>query len=308
MDIRLTGGLIAALAMSITFATAAPEKKYLSYELFGLLTGICPELKAPSLPGLSSGGRLLWAKGQMQMPAETHLYEGDFNDDGKPESALAIADGGKNYLVVAHLEDQKWRRTGFVPLGKSEVCSFNGRAFALSDNSFVTWDGTKYRAERGPLALYCCGYEPSDFFGVAIKITYVGPQDKPLPGLMISSFYRVPDCSKFKQHRRPNVSYGNDDIPVMWCLTLAPAEVRRLVLQVNRSSCTTVAIDRRGTEGTVLYSLSILDTSSSNRPNYFEAFLSGAEMSQLLQEFSQKVNSGNADGAKLLREYRKTAG
>lgn len=287
---------------------AAPAKRYLSYEMFKSLTATCPEIKSPVLAGLTPGGQDMWSIGQMRMPAETHLFEGDFNHDGIAEAALVITSGGKNYLLVAERAASSWRRCGLVAIAGREVRQFNGRAFVLDEKSFVAWDGKRYRLEGGPLAIYCNAYEVSEFSGVSCKLTYVGPQDEPYPGLMISTYYRWPDLTKFKTYRKSGVSYGNDDMQVMWHLTLPPEDLRQAAVLLGRSKFVDAAEDRKGTAAGVLHSLSMLDEHSSKRPNFYEVFLKGSETVELLNALSQKIETNNADGAKLLKEYAKMFG
>lgn len=287
---------------------ATPSKKYLTYEMFKSLISLCPEVKNPALAGLSSAGQELWSKGQMRIPAETHLFEGDFNHDSKPEAAIVITDSGKQFLVVAEHIGKNWRRTGFVRIVGAGISEFNGRSFVLDETSFVAWDGKCYKLERGALALYCNGYKSSDFTGVSIKLTYVGPQEKPYPGLWISSYYRWTDLNKFKPYRKASASYANDEIPVMWHLTVPPEDLRNVILYLNHSRFIAMAEDRNGTDGAVWHSLSILDESSPIRPNYFEVFLKGNETVELLTELSVRMEKKNADGAKLLLEYAKMFG
>jgi hypothetical protein len=284
---------------------AAVEKGYLTYDTFKALTALCPEVHNPRLMGLSPAGQSLWARGQLRVPAESHLFQGDFSRTGKSASAIVIADGSKSYIVIAEQKGPNWHRTGFVPIGTQSISGFSGRTLSIGDNSFVAWDGRKYRLERGPLAIYCNKYDTAAFMGVMMKITYVGPQDESYPGLLISSFYRLPVLSEFKSHRASGVFYGNDETQTMWHLTVSPKELQEFTIALSRSGFLPIAEDRRGTEGGVGHSLSMLDVSSSNRPNYFELFLNGEEMVSLLETFAEQIERQNADAAKVLREYAK---
>jgi hypothetical protein len=244
----------------------------------------------------------------MRVPAQTHLFVGDFNHDGKTETVLVLADHGNNYLLIAQSSGKTWRKVGLVRIGKAGVREFDGRAFVLDDQSFVAWNGQRYTIIRGPLAQYCYGYQTSEFGGVTLKLTYVGPQDEPYPGLLISSFYRLPDLGKFKTFRRKNVSYANDDLPAMWHVTVSPEELRSSILTLSQSDFTDVAEDRDGREGGITHSFSILDDASAHRPNYFEICLKGDETAHFLADLADRLEKSNADTAKVLREYAKMFG
>lgn len=299
--------VLVVTALIALSGTAMAADSYLTYGTFKALTALCPEVQSPLLAGLSEAGQGLWSQGQMRIPAKTHVFEGDFNHSGKSESAIVITDGSKNYVVIAEGNDKHWQRTGFVPIGKQTIKEWNGRALCIDEQSFVAWGGAKYRLERGALAVYCNGYSAAQFNGVMIKLTYIGPQDEPYPGLLISSFYRWPDLSEFKSHRSPGVFYGNDERPVMWHLTVSPEELQEFAVTINRASFLPIAEDRKGTKG-ASHSLSILDTSSSKRPNYFEVFLVGQETSVLIDAFAAQLEKRNADAGKMLREYAKMFG
>lgn len=283
-------------------------KKYLTYDMFKSLTALCPQVHSPRLAGLEPAGQELWSKGQMRIPAETHLFEGDFNHDGKGEVAIVITGGGKNFALIAEPSGQSWRRTGLVPISNQSIIGWNQRALTVGAGNFIAWDGKRYKFEHGPLALYCYGYEQSDFGGVSLKLTYLGPQDEPYPGLLISSYYRLPALSEFKSHRKAGVSYSNDDLPAMWHVTVSPVELRQFVLALKRSAFLASAEDRTGKEGEIRHSLSMIDVSSGNRPNYFEVFLQGKESLELLDAFARQIAGKNADGVALLKEYAKMFG
>lgn len=305
--IRHTAVIVVVIALlGVGKAGMAVEKRYLAYETYRALIALCPEVKNSRLLGLQPAAADLWKVGQLQLPEETNVFRGDFNHDGRSDMAIVISDGATNYLLIAEETTKGWKRTGLVKV-KEGISEWNGRALCVGDSSFVAWDGRKYRFERGPLARYCNGYDSSDFRGVTIKCTYVGPQDKPYPGLLISSFYHWPSLESFKSHRKAGIFYGNDDSGVMWHLTLSPEALREFAIALNRSSFLAVAEDRNGTE-TVSHSLSILDTRSSNRSNYYEIFLIGKETVGLLDAFAGRIEQENAAGAKVLRKYAKMFG
>lgn len=244
------------------------------------------------------------------MPEETHILHGDFNHDGKRDCAIVITgDGNINYILIAEeAPTNTFKRTGLVKV-KGVIAGWNGRALIVgTPKSYVAWTGKRYDARTGALAEYCYGYETSDFQGTMLKMTYIGPQDEPYPGLLISTFYRHPNLEEFKKHRRKGVHYGNDDMKVLWNLSVTPATLKQLVETLNKADFLPKAEDRTGTEGRLSHSLSILDTSSAHRPNYCEVFLEGKDSVDLLKAFSQKVKNDNGQAAALFQEYAKMFG
>lgn len=294
--------LFSAFAFNAPGVVAA-EKRYVSWQTYKVLMALCPEVYGARLEGLLPAAEDLWSKGQLKMPEETHIVRGDFNRDGKAECALVIAGGGKQFLLIAEPEKSgTWKRKGLITI-KSSIQEWNGRAFTLKQNGYVVWTGQRYEHQEGALAKYCYEYEPSAFTGVTIKMTYVGPQTEPYPGLLISSFYRMPNIAEFKSHRKQHVHYGNDDIPVMWHVAVAPATVQKLLQKLRNSAFIAQAEDRTGTEKEISHSFSILDTASAMRPNFYEVFLRGKESVELLKDLEQTLTVENQQAAKVAQEY-----
>lgn len=289
-------------------AKSAAGTKYLTYETYRSLVALYPELTNPRLLGVEPAGMELWSKGQMRVPAITHLFEGDFNDDGKPDAAIVVKDRGKNYVVIAQRTGEIWRKAGLIPTKSEGIKEWNGRALRLADDSLIAWDSKRYRLEKGPLAFYCYGYEPTEFAGVMLKLTYVGPQTEPYPGLLISSFYRWVDLEAFKVHRRRGVHYGNDDMLLLWHITVSPQELSKLAKILVRSSAVRVAEDRTGGESRVWHSLTLLDKASPHRDNFYEVFLEGPETISLLKTFAAELEPANRSAAKVLSDYTKMFG
>jgi hypothetical protein len=211
-------------------------------------------------------------------------------------------------LLSAEPVGAGFSKKGLISIGDKGFREFNGRAFVIDDQTFVAWDGGKYKIERGPLAVYANAYETSGFGGVTIKLTYVGPQDEPYPGLLLGSFYRWPDLNQFKAHRKKGVSYGNDDMPVLWHLAVSPHDLQDFAGMMNRSGLVAKAEDRKGTERGVSHSLSMIDSFTGRRPNYYEVFLNAKETTELLENFARSMEKKNAEGSKLLKEYAKMFG
>src|SRR5260370_36114577 len=95
---------------------------------------------------------------------------------------------------------------------------------------------------------YAYDYADADSTGVVIKFTYIGPQDEPYPGLLISSYYRLPNLDIFKPYRRSGVNYGNDDIADLWQITLSPKQIHEFVLAVKNLKSIQTIEKRNGHE------------------------------------------------------------
>lgn len=67
-----------------------------------------------------------------------------------------------------------------------------------------------------------------DLRSLQIKLTYVGPQGKPLPTVVFTTFYHLIQLHWFLPLRRANLHYNNDDIAA-WTFTVAPDEILRVV-------------------------------------------------------------------------------
>lgn len=291
-----------------TTNAVADSKRYLTYETYKKLLTLCPEVKNAKLEGLLPAAEELWAKGQLKMPEETHVYRGDFNHDGKAECAIGITSDGTHFVLIAQ-EDSSgvFKRTGLVRT-KGKINAFNGRAISVTPAGFVAWTGKQYSYQTGALAQYCYEYKSADFGGTMIKMTYVGPQDEPYPGLLISTFYRWPNLDAFKAHHKSEVGYANDQMPVLWHITMSPESLKRLVEALNKSNVLAKAEDRKGIEAGISHSLSILDTASAHRPNYYEVFLQPKEIVALLKSFAQNTSPENRQAAAVMQEYSKMFG
>jgi hypothetical protein len=60
------------------------------------------------------------------------------------------------------------------------------------------------------------------------KLTWVGPQTKPIPTLVFSTFHRLPELAAFAPLRTPGLHYGNDEHAV-WHFAVEPAEAARVL-------------------------------------------------------------------------------
>jgi hypothetical protein len=73
---------------------------------------------------------------------------------------------------------------------------------------------------------------PTDLRTLQFKITYVGPQSKPVPTIVFTSFYHLIQMDKFLPLRRPGLHYGNDDV-LVWNFTVTPEEMQQIALSLN---------------------------------------------------------------------------
>ncbi len=302
--------LIVLASMFICASNAmAADKQYLTYENYKKLIALCSEVKGAKLDGLLPAAEDLWSKGQLKMPEETHVYRGDFDHDGSNDCAIGITgDGCTHYVLIAKESPAGvFKRAGLVKT-KGEIKGWNGRALGISPNGFIAWTGDRFQFQSGALAEYVHSYDTSDFGGTMFKLTYVGPQNEPYPGLLISTFHKLPSLNEFKSHRKQGLHYGNDDMKVLWHMTVSPAKLKAFIETLSKSEFLTRAEDRAmkldGLAG-ISHSLSILDTSSAHRPNYYEVFLQRKEVVALLKSMAQSTKD---DNRQVLLDYAKMFG
>lgn len=280
---------------------------YLDYSTFKALAALVPEAPhARLVAGLTDAGYELWSKGQMRLPAANYFLEGDFDGDGRLDSALLLEGGPRRYLLIAAREDEQWIRTALFLIRKESQLDWDGKTLKLeSPEAFIDWTGKEYSLKRGPLELYQHSYSVSDFAGVMIKLTYIGDQSGPYPGLLVSSYYKPTDLSAFRPLRRAGVHYGNDDLGALWHLTVSPEQVRDLVRMVRSIQNIDQAERRAGVESGLSHSLMILDSWSAHTPNAFEAVLTFEETVSLLRTAATNLEGKDPAAARLLREYLK---
>ncbi len=303
------------LVWIILFTTVAPATPsvgppaYLDFATFKALTTLVPEVPQPRLlPGLTEAGHILWAKGQMRVPAVGHFVQGDFARNGEFYVALLFEGGNRRYLLVAGRAGEQWVRKALFELGEESGVAWDGTVLRLGlPETFVEWDGRQFGLVRGPLARYAYNYSTEDFVGVLLKLTYIGAQEEAVPGLLISTYYRRADLEGFKPYRRPGVHYTNDDFGLLWHVTTAPGRVRALVLTVKNMKGLDQAVARTGQEA-VSHSLSIVDLWSVHRPNAFEALLTLDETTSLLHAAARSIEREDPAAAQLFREYLRIFG
>lgn len=215
------------LALTILLSVAAvpalsagDTPSYLDFQTFRALTALVPEVPRPQVIGLTEDGHALWAQGRLRLPANGHFAQGDFTRNGTLDAALVFESGDRRYLMVAGRSGERWFRKALFELQRQSGLIWDGTILRLGPpEGYVEWDGKRFRIISGPLGRYAYDYSRDDFVGVLLKLTYIGPQDEPHPGLLVSSYYRDADLEAFRPYRRAGVHYGNDDMRLVWHLT-----------------------------------------------------------------------------------------
>ncbi len=301
---------IALAVIGLVGVVAAPPigpPTYLDFATFKALTTLAPEVQQPRmLTGLTEIGHVLWAQGRLRMPAAGHFAQGDFARTGEVNAALLFEGGRRRYLLIAGHSRGQWVRKALLELQEESAVTWDGTVLRLGlPESFVEWSGTQFHLARGPLAHYAYSYGVDEFAGVLFKLTYIGAQTEPIPGVLVSSYYRYyrrADLDAFKPFRRPDVHYANDDLGFLWHVTMTPQQLRALVLTAKNMEGIDQAAARTGQE-MVSHSLSIVDLWSAHRPNAFEALLTQDEAASLLHAAARAIEGENPAAARLFREY-----
>jgi hypothetical protein len=295
--------------MSVLLATwlcggVHAKEKFFDYETFQSLTALVPEVKNPRpVGGMTEAGFERWTKRKMRLTnPDQYRAEGDFQGDGKIETALPFKSEKGFHLLIAERAGNAWQRKALFALAQESAVAWNGKALALEPQTFVYWDGRDYHRAQGPLATYVYGYLEAELSGVLLKITYIGPQTKPVKGLLLMTYQESPDWGAFRSHHRKDVSYVNDDNLSIGYLTLSSARMRD-VLQTLLESPWTKA-QRTPAAPDLRYSISVVDTSSSHRPNFFEGLATSHEVGLFVHQAADRIKPTDPQAAKVLRAYR----
>lgn len=284
---------------------SAEKTIYLEYSAFQTLTRLVPEISTPRIPGaLTEAGHELWSNGELRLPAQGHFILADLNGDQRQEAALILTDGTKNFLLIAAQENGSWKRKSLLRLRKEETLNWDGKTLVVSPpESFLEWDGREFRLESGPLALYAHSYSTDEFAGVSVKLTYIGEQHGPYPGLLISSYYRFADLDAFAKFHRRDVSYANDEMRAIWHLTMSTQNLRQIVLAIKGLKTIEDAAARSGEQAGLTHSVSILDSFTGMRPNYFEALVGAKELNSIIETAASHLKSSDPSALELLTQY-----
>ncbi len=299
---------VVALILMLNQTAMAGTPKHVSYEEFSELVRLCPNVKDPRLPNVTDQGFELFRKHQMRVSEQGVLVTGPLDQSGNLETALLFKGTDGQHLVIAKKSGSTYAKVAHFHLQKpSESLTWNGKALVLSKNRFIAWTGTEFKICVGSIASYAFDREASDLRDVQIKLTYVGAQTEPYPGLLISSPYSLPDLAQFKVHRSKGVHYGNDDLGLLWHVTLTAKELQGFFVELCRDSVLFKAEDRTGTEGGVCHSLSV-SAKNSLAMSYCELFLTCAETNTLLKRYGDQLEKTNGTAAYTMKEYSKMFG
>ncbi len=299
--------LALTVLLSVAAVPALPAgdtPSYLDFPTFRALAALVPDVPHPRVIGLTEDGHALWAQGQLRLPANGHFAQGDFTRSGTIDAALLFESGDRRYLLMAGHSGARWFRKALFELQGQSGVIWDGTILRLGPpEAYVEWDGKRFHIIGGPLGRYAYDYSRDDFVGVLLKLTYIGPQDEPHPGLLVSSYYRGADLEAFRPYRRAGVHYGNDDLRLVWHLTTSPERLRALVLTVKSTDGIDQASVRTGQEPRLSHSVAIVDVWSAHRPNVFEAFLTLDETAALLRSAARSVEREDPAAARVVREY-----
>jgi len=123
-----------------------------------------------------------------------------------------------------------------------------------------------------------------------VKLTYVGPQKKPIPTLAFASHFDVVDMEKFRQFRRSGFDYGNDDFPNIWTFTCSPEELQQMIESVGE-----VEAVRQGKVIGEFLSFMMYNTTPEG-DKAFEAILDAETSELLLNKIRGAFDTGNTGG------------
>ena len=146
-------------------------------------------------------------------------------------------------------------------------------------------------------------YAGDDAAGIQIKLTWTGPQTKPVPGLAIHSAARIFDVTPFRAFRRRGIPYGNDDLPVFRSFAAPPDRIVRLVRAIVEAPFAAAAAARSEAK---MVSATVIDTTSARRPNYVELLLDRAEAAALVDRMITALDASDPTGAAVLEAYRRS--
>ncbi len=299
--------LVLAVLFTAGAAVAPPladAPTYLDFATFEALAALVPEASRPRIVGLTEDGHILWAQGQLRLPAAGHFAQGDFTQSGTQDAALLFEDGDRRYLLVAGRSGRGWFRKALFALQGQSGLIWDGVVIRIGPpETFMEWTGNRFRLTDGPLARYAYDYSTDDFSGVMLKLTYIGPQEEPYPGLLIFSYYRGADPDAFKPFRRAGVHYGNDDLRLLWHLATEQDRLRALVLTVKNMNGIDLAAERTGQEPGLSHSLALVDVWSVHLPNAFEAMLTLDETASLIHTAARSIERQDPAAAQIMLKY-----
>lgn len=129
-------------------------------------------------------------------------------------------------------------------------------------------------------------------------MTYIGPEYRPIPGLLLSSFYQLPSLDIFKSHHRFDITDNNENIVRLWQITVLPEQLRDFILTVKYLDSIQQIEKRNGYEPHVSFLLSVADADSAHRPILYEALLTIEEATTILHSVASDLRHDHPAAAK----------
>lgn len=139
---------------------------------------------------------------------------------------------------------------------------------ALAAIRQAAWARERQQAEGARQSLLA-DYGERDYERVLIKLTWIGGQSKPVPGLAVHATSQLFALEPFRAFCRQDGAYGNDRMGAFRTFAAPGGEIGALVHAVLDDPAAATAL--RATTG--VWSLSILDASGAHRPNLVELLL-----------------------------------
>jgi len=127
-----------------------------------------------------------------------------------------------------------------------------------------------------------------------VKLTYVGPQRRPIHTVAFTSDLNVLDMERFRPFRRAGFHYGNDDLPSNWTFTCSPEELQGMIKSVGEIG----AVRQGKVIGECLSFMMYNTTPQGDRA--FEAILDAETSELLLSKIKAALAPGNKEGIETL--------
>lgn len=331
-DGRMMKKWIISMALGMIILSLSPygfaqdqDKEYLDFKTFQALRALIPELpEVFPAGGTTKAGHELWERGQLRVPVNRNFIETDLNQDGQKELTILIkADETEthHYILVVEQGKDGLRRLLFQDLGKvADGIQWNKKTNLIEIDlpegsprdsateplsAYIFWGEKKKGFEYISSPFYpplvkanLKAYEmltTDELKEAQVKFTYLGMQNKPIPGLIFFSrgSYNSPDLELFKPYYRPGIGYDNDGF-VLESLMVNPEDMQKIVLTITRIKNLEEILERAEPyEEYISFSLSLV-TKNSDRDlgEYFsELLLSWEETGLLLSQIKEIMNN-----------------
>ena len=134
-----------------------------------------------------------------------------------------------------------------------------------------------------------------DLHTLQVKLTYVDSQLKGRASVAFSTFYHLLQMTWFLPLRRPDLSYGNDDLEV-WNFTVDPSEMERIVQTLSEIDVGTVS----NVTASSHLSLMVVLKGSRLGETAFESILDTEQSEAVSQAIRNALDEDNGVGRKVL--------